>query len=260
MHDPEAAQQTMRQFRELGLRISLDDFGTGYSSLAYLKRFPFHYVKIDRAFVTEINNNPDDAAIATAIIAMAHSLRMGVIAEGVEAEAQMQFLRSRQCDYLQGYFFSRPVRADVFNAMVQEGRQLALASDLATPEHALLVIDTNEAFLADMQRTLRGEGYRVLCATSARQAMDLLAMHPVQVILCNQLAQKPDRGSVLGTIARMYPDTMRLVQSSHSELEAVLDAVNRGEIYRFLTKPWDEDILKQTIREAFQRYRPMVGA
>ncbi|GAB2867174.1 hypothetical protein GCM10027277_40190 [Pseudoduganella ginsengisoli] len=257
MHDPEAAQQTMRQFGELGLRISLDDFGTGYSSLAYLKRFPFHYVKIDRAFVTELTNNPDDAAIATAIIAMAHSLRMSVIAEGVETEAQMQFLRSRHCDYLQGFYFSRPVPAEKFNKMVQDGNQLALSSDLSRPPHTLLVIDDDETFQSGMQRTLRGEGYRILCATSAVQAMELLALHPVQVIVFNQLGKGFDRKSALSAAARMYPDTMRIVLSGQGELHAVLEAVNRGEIYRFLTQPWDEDILKLTIREAFQRYKPV---
>jgi len=258
MHDPQAVQQTMRHFRQLGLRISLDDFGTGYSSLAYLKRFPFHYVKIDRAFVTEITNNPDDAAIATAIIAMAHSLRMGVVAEGVETEAQMQFLRSRQCDYLQGYYFSRPAPAAAFNTMVQDGKQLVLADNAARPERTLLVVDEDDAFLSCIRRALRGEGYRILCAASAYQAMDFLALEPVQVILCDQLVQKHDRKSVLGMAAQMYPDTMRIVLSGYTELQSVLDAVNRGEIYRFLTKPWDEDILKQTIREAFQRYRPTV--
>jgi DNA-binding NtrC family response regulator len=90
--------------------------------------------------------------------------------------------------------------------------------------------------------------------------MDLLALEPVQVLLCDQLVQKHDRKSVLATVARMYPDTMRIVLSGYTELQSVLDAVNRGEIYRFLVKPWDEDILKQTIREAFQRYRPTSGA
>jgi diguanylate cyclase (GGDEF)-like protein len=259
MHDPETAQQTMRHFGDLGLNISLDDFGTGYSSLAYLKRFPFHYVKIDRAFVTDICSNPDDAAIATAIIAMAHTLRLDVIAEGVETEAQMQFLRSRRCDFLQGYFFSRPVQAEAFAAMLRDGKQLALADDQPRPEHTLLVVDADAAFRAGTLRTLRGEGYRILSAASATEAMDLLALHPVQVILCNQLAQDPNYKSVLATAARMYPDTMRIVLSSQATLAPVLDAVNRGEIYRFLIAPWDEDILKHTVREAFQRYRPGVA-
>lgn len=256
MHDPATAQQTMGHFGALGLHISLDDFGTGYSSLAYLKRFPFQYVKIDRAFVTDICNNPDDAAIATAIIAMAHSLRMDVIAEGVETEAQMQFLRSRQCDYLQGYFFSRPMPAEAFNAMLRDGKQLALASDPACPVHTLLVIDDDAAFRADIERTLQAEGYRILCAASASDAMDLLALHPIQVIVCNQLAHGANQKSVLATAARMYPDTMRIALSSAAALAPVLEAVNRGEIYRFLTVPWDENTLKLTIREAFQRYQP----
>ncbi|CAN7551925.1 EAL domain-containing protein [Pseudoduganella sp. LjRoot289] len=257
MHDPLAAQQTMRDFRDLGLRVSLDDFGTGYSSLAYLKRFPFNYVKIDRAFVTDINQNPDDAAIATAIIAMAHSLRMGVIAEGAETEAQMQFLRSRQCDYLQGYYFSRPVPAAEFCAMVQNGKQVALAADTAGTPRTLLVIDDDDAFQNGIGRALRGEGYRIVRAASAHQAMDLLATESIQVVLCNQLAQHGRGKPPLPDIARMHPDSMRIVLSGHAELPAVLDAVNRGEIYRFLTPPWNEDILKQTINEAFQRYRPM---
>lgn len=124
MGNPEATQLAMHQFREMGLRLSLDDFGTGYSSLAYLKRFPFHAVKIDRSFVTELPNNTEDAVIATAIIAMAHSLNMRVIAEGVETEAQLAFLRSRGCDEMQGYLFSHPVSAPDFAAMLSAGKNI----------------------------------------------------------------------------------------------------------------------------------------
>ncbi|MFI4940228.1 MAG: EAL domain-containing protein [Burkholderiales bacterium] len=126
MQDPESAEITMRAFCDLGLRLSLDDFGTGYSSLAYLKRFPFHTVKIDKAFVTDITLNPEDAAIASAIIGMAHSLRMDVIAEGVETEAQLNFLIARNCDQIQGYFFSRPVPAKEFERMLRIGKRLEL--------------------------------------------------------------------------------------------------------------------------------------
>ncbi|HXA48027.1 MAG TPA: EAL domain-containing protein [Burkholderiaceae bacterium] len=124
MQNPEEAEKTMRAFRKHGLSLSLDDFGTGYSSLAYLKRFPFNSVKIDRAFVNDVTNNPDDAAIAYAIIGMAHSLRMKVIAEGVETEAQLNFLRGKQCDQFQGYFFSRPVPAKEFAAMLAADKRL----------------------------------------------------------------------------------------------------------------------------------------
>lgn len=126
MQNPEATQSAMHSFRNMGLRLSLDDFGTGYSSLAYLKRFPFHSVKIDRAFVTDISHSTEDAVIATAIIAMAHSLNMRVIAEGVETEDQLAFLRSKACDEMQGYFFSPPVNASDFALMLITGKNITL--------------------------------------------------------------------------------------------------------------------------------------
>ncbi len=99
----------LQALKDLGLHISVDDFGTGYSSLNYLKRFPIDSVKVDRSFVNEITNDTDDAAIVTAIIAMAHSLKLDVVAEGVETEEQIAFLRELRCDEMQGYFFSHPV-------------------------------------------------------------------------------------------------------------------------------------------------------
>ncbi|MGV7207711.1 EAL domain-containing protein [Oxalobacteraceae bacterium A2-2] len=116
-HDTLAA---LHKLRSLGVRLSIDDFGTGYSSLSYLKRFPVDIIKIDRSFVRDVPMDADDAAIITAIIALAHSLRLEVVAEGVETEAQAQFLRGRHCDLLQGYLLSPAVPAEQFAALVLE--------------------------------------------------------------------------------------------------------------------------------------------
>jgi EAL domain-containing protein (putative c-di-GMP-specific phosphodiesterase class I) len=99
----------VQELKAMGLTLAIDDFGTGYSSFSYLRQFRVNKLKIDRSFVRDVAVNPDDAAIAAAIISMAKSLRLKVIAEGVETEAQLSFLRSHQCDEIQGYYFSRPL-------------------------------------------------------------------------------------------------------------------------------------------------------
>lgn len=256
MQNPEEAEKIMRALRKLGLHLSLDDFGTGYSSLAYLKRFPFDAVKIDRAFVTDITHNPEDAAIASAIIGMAHSLRMQVVAEGVETDAQLKFLRARNCNQIQGYFFSRPVPAEDFKDMLSNDKHLELESDVDTAQQTLLILDDDEQLLSALTQVLRGQGYRILIAANSREALDLLAINPVQVVLCNQRISMMNDIDFLAISAKLYPDTMRIVLSGSTELQSILDVINRGEIYRFLTKPWDDDLLRQNIKEAFRRYRP----
>jgi diguanylate cyclase (GGDEF)-like protein len=114
MIDPERAVRSLNKLKEVGIHISLDDFGTGYSSLSYLQRLPLDAIKIDISFIRNVLTNPNDAAMVKAIIAMADNLRLKVIAEGVEEENQLEFLREHKCDIIQGYLFSPPVPAEEF--------------------------------------------------------------------------------------------------------------------------------------------------
>lgn len=121
MENAEFMEEVLGQLSELGLEVAVDDFGTGYSSLSYLKRLPIDLLKIDQSFVRDLPSNSNDTAICRAIIAMAHSLNLSVLAEGVETEQQMQFLRKENCDEMQGYLFSKPVTADEISEMIRQG-------------------------------------------------------------------------------------------------------------------------------------------
>ena len=123
VEDVEGIIAKMAELRACGVGFSLDDFGTGYSSLSYLKRLPLDQLKIDQSFVRNILNDPNDAAIAKMVIALADSLGLMVIAEGVEIEAQRDFLARQGCHAYQGYLFSRPLPIDVFEVFVRSGAQ-----------------------------------------------------------------------------------------------------------------------------------------
>jgi predicted signal transduction protein with EAL and GGDEF domain len=122
MQNPESTIQTLNAVKALGVRISIDDFGTGYSSLSHLKRLPIDTLKIDRSFVGDITTDPDDAAIATAVITLAHALKLTVVAEGVETEEQLAFLAARDCDRMQGYLFHPAAAAEECTAFLASKR------------------------------------------------------------------------------------------------------------------------------------------
>jgi EAL domain-containing protein (putative c-di-GMP-specific phosphodiesterase class I) len=127
VENPEHVTAWLQKVKALGITVAIDDFGTGYSSLGYLKRFPIDSVKIDRSFIKDIPGDADDEAITQAIIAMGHSLRLKVIAEGVETAAHAEFLQRHGCDEAQGYFFGKPMPADEFV------RLLARRGDIELP-------------------------------------------------------------------------------------------------------------------------------
>jgi diguanylate cyclase (GGDEF)-like protein len=124
MHNPALTTALLERFRSYGLSVSIDDFGTGYSSLSYLKRFPLDTLKIDRTFIRDLSANSEDAAITWAIISLAHSLKLKVVAEGVETAEQLDMLRDRACDEIQGFYFSMPESAADCALMLREQRRL----------------------------------------------------------------------------------------------------------------------------------------
>jgi EAL domain-containing protein (putative c-di-GMP-specific phosphodiesterase class I) len=126
MTNAEEAIRTLEYLESLGVQTAIDDFGTGYSSLSYLKRFPLRALKVDRSFVRDITTDLDDAAITQAVISMAHSLGLKVVAEGVETEAQLSFLTRYGCDEVQGFLFSRPVPGDECSVLIADDSRIQI--------------------------------------------------------------------------------------------------------------------------------------
>ncbi len=248
----EQAVQHLQALRALGVEVSLDDFGTGYSSLSYLRRLPVDVVKIDRSLVPDVTAPAQDVSITRAIITMAHQLQMKVLAEGVESEGQATLLAANQCDQMQGYWFSAAVPAAAIEAMLREGRQIDPALlDRRARQPTLLLVDDEENIVAALRRLLRAEGWLVLGATSAEQALQLMARHEVDVILSDQRMPGMTGVELLRRARVLYPDTVRLVLSGYTDLQSVTDAINEGAIYKFLAKPWDDAQLRDHLREAF---------
>jgi EAL domain-containing protein (putative c-di-GMP-specific phosphodiesterase class I)/CheY-like chemotaxis protein len=256
LKDTEQTIETFHKLKLLGIRIALDDFGTGYSSLSYLKRLPLNKVKIDRSFIMDIVSNSDDAAITKGIISMAHHLRMKVIAEGVENEFQCAFLRKANCDVFQGYYFARPMPFAELQIFLRE-RMLTWVPDLLPIkdneyQQTLLLLDDEENILRALTRVLRRDGYKVLMATRAQDAFELLAKHDVQVIISDQRMPEMNGTEFFRRVKAMYPKTIRIVLSGYTDLNSVTEAINEGAIYKFLTKPWDDEQLRRVVAEGFK--------
>ncbi|MBN9206226.1 EAL domain-containing protein [Methylibium petroleiphilum] len=246
------AVQHLRALRALGVEVSLDDFGTGYSSLSYLRRLPVDVVKIDRSLVPDVTAPAEDVSITRAIITMAHQLQMKVLAEGVESEGQAALLAANQCDQMQGWWFSAAQPAAAIEAMLREGRQIDPALlGRRSRQRTLLLVDDEENIVAALRRLLRAEGWLLLSATSAEEALELMARHEVDVILSDQRMPGMTGVELLRRAKQLYPETIRLVLSGYTELQSITDAINEGAIYKFLAKPWDDEQLRTHLREAF---------
>ncbi|HTY03584.1 MAG TPA: EAL domain-containing protein [Rhodocyclaceae bacterium] len=257
MQDTAKAVRVVDRLKNLGVHISLDDFGTGYSSLAYLSRFQIDRLKIDQSFVRDITTNPVNASIATATIAMAHKLGKIVVAEGVETQAQMEFLRRGDCDEMQGYYFSRPVPAEELGQILRSGKHLDLSAEAsATQTDTILLVDDEPNILNALRRLLRREGYRILTASGGAEGLELLALHAVQVIVSDQRMPGMSGVEFLSKVKELYPQTVRMSLSGYSEISTVTDAINKGAIWKYITKPWDDEALVKEIRDAFRLARP----
>ena len=250
--DVERAIETLGVLKDMGIQLSIDDFGTGYSSLSYLKRFPIDRLKIDRSFVRDVASDPDDASIAMAVIGMARSMDLSVVAEGVETEAQLRFLKNKQCDEIQGYYLSRPLPAEELEPMLRGfSKSKCILKAGSQSQQSLLLVDDDTRLLETLTMSLKAEGYHILTATSAREAFDLLARHEVRVVVVDHMMPQMTGITFLERVRKIHPRIMRILLSGEIDMRSLASAINSGSIHRFLEKPVPAETFRSTLREAF---------
>jgi diguanylate cyclase (GGDEF)-like protein len=253
MADRDTAFQSLAELKALGVRLSIDDFGTGYSSLSYLQQLEVHKLKIDMSFVRDMTTNSGNASIVKTIIVLGHSLGLEVIAEGVEELGHARYLRSLQCDVAQGYMISPPMPADEATTFLRNYQPPAMTSEQeGTP--TLLLVDDDANVLASLTRLLRRENYHILTAGNSDEALVLLAQHDVGVLIVDQRMPGMGGTELLARVRTIHPRTVRMVLSGYTAIDSLTQAINRGEIFRFFTKPWDDAELLHAVREAFRQY------
>ncbi len=243
--------QRLAQLRALGTEIVLGDFGSGYSNLSLLRSLPVDLVKVHRSCVPDVTAATGDVSLTRAIINMAHSLQMKVLAEGVETPGQLTLLVANGCDRMQGPMLSASVEAAELTR-VRNG--LCLPAHYVKRERArtLLLVDDEPSIVSALMRLFRREGYRVITAASGAEGLQRMAEYEVDVVISDQRMPGMTGVEFLRRAKELYPDTVRMVLSGYTELQSITDAVNEGAIYRFLTKPWDDALLLVHVREAFR--------
>ncbi|KKL35668.1 diguanylate cyclase [Burkholderia contaminans FFH2055] len=255
MQDCDSIVRTLRELKALGVVLSLDDFGTGYSSLSYLKDLPIDVVKIDKSFLSDVTTSAEGASLTRSIIAMAESLHMETVAEGVETEAQLSFLNRHRCHAMQGYYFSHPVTGPEIADMLSAGSEL--------PEHCrqrellhrtLLLVDDDRAVLQMLRQALGRDGYEIFDTTDSDEALDLLAQHRVGVIVSDFHMPSVSGVDLLQRVKALYPDIVRILLSGYGEGQSIAATPGDGSVQKLLIKPWDVALLRKHIAESFQRF------
>lgn len=248
MKDITQSFELLERIKTMGVGLAIDDFGTGYSSLAYLQRLDVHRLKIDMSFVRDMASNIGNASIVEAIIALGHSLRLEVIAEGVETLEQARKLRALHCDAVQGYLIGKPMPADqVIDYMQQHDlRSIDLqCHDVA----ALLLMDDDNHLLNGIQQTLQNEQYEVVSARNAFEAVDLIRDRNIGVIVVGCSSSATANQHMLASLKARQPKAV-LIAIAPPEHEASIPA---GYDQR-LTLPLDDQQLIQAVRDGFYRY------
>lgn len=253
LHDAAASAAALDHVKQLGVFLALDRFGAGPASLSHLQHYPFDFVKLDPACVREVDANEAAAAKCQALIAMALHLGLRVAADGVQSEAQLLFLRDSLCDLIQGEIYAPPLSAMEVGALLREDRRLPPhLLRVQARRRTLLLVDDEANIVSALKRLLRPDGYDIITANSGEQGLEMLTQQEVDVIISDQRMPGLSGADFLRQARKLRPDTIRIMLSGYTELQSVTDAVNEGAIYKFLTKPWNDEQLRAHLQDAFR--------
>ena len=256
MVNPEKSIAIMQTFKELGITLTIDDFGTGYSNLSYLKRFPVDKLKLDQSFVRDITQSAEALAISQAVLAVAHSLDLKVVAEGVETEAQLNLLSRNNCDEIQGFYFSKPMPAEQCAAFLREDRRLSTSEIRQIGNNrTILIVDEGTGNQQALSMQLMESGYRILSASTTSAALETLAMESnIAIVLADHVLIEKDGLDFFGHVKQMHPTIVRAMLSDHADGEFLMDAINRNLVFRFIVKHWGTEAIKTSIAECYGEY------
>lgn len=254
MDNAEMAIQMLTALKQTGVTISLDDFGTGYSSLAYLKRFPLDAVKVDRSFVQDITADSDDASITRAVITMAHHLKLKVVAEGVETQAQLALLISHQCDVIQGYFFSRPVAASGMTELLRVDKCLPMTLLRSGTRKPMVLFAAVHGFNEVISALLR-DGHRVCVAPEESAAMQWLTGNLVDVLICGVPHKGFDTLALIRQAAQAQPQCERILIADNRQWQrkSVAALNSSGLLHRAVHLPLEAAAFRAVIEETIGR-------
>jgi diguanylate cyclase (GGDEF)-like protein len=250
LHNAETAAARLRELHALGIEFAIDDFGTGYSNLGYLRQLPIHTLKIDRSFVHDIPDNPDNSMLTSAIIQMAQRLRLKVVAEGVEDERQLNFLGQHACDTLQGYLYSRPLPEAQFRSFVASGQVVSgtLAATDKVPQ--VLVVDTDPARVTQLEELLALEGHPVIGMLRPEAALRQMAGATVAAVLVAHRPPAFNGLTLLEQVRNLYPQTRRILIADAPSGELLRAAINICAVDKVLSTTADPAVQLRELREA----------
>lgn len=251
---PDTTTAALSHLKACGIRFTISAASQANALLAWVGRLPVDAIEVPAGLVQDVTTNPEGVAIVRALVTRAHRMKLSVSAKGVRSAQVASVMQACGCDYLQGPLLGPALTPDDFEARLMKDDRLDNSLLRGpTAERTLLLVDDEENILSSLRRLLRRDGYTILTATGGQQGLEVLATNQVDVIVSDQRMPGMTGVEFLHKAKDMHPDTVRMVLSGYTDLQSVTDAINEGAIYKFLTKPWDDAMLRANIEEAFRR-------